>query len=201
MPQMLSMLVASVRENLQDPNKVHWSDMLIAQYLNEAQRILAPLSYSLTYWESTVAAGVGVATRPADLLVPHKVFFRVLDDERELVRRHGAPDVPDSARGYPDTAYFTASQVHLRPVPSRDGTLKISGSVRPTDMISPTDVPSLSDSEPVLVAYATWLCLASHADPTAVLWKTLFEQRRQEWANLEAMRNPQRSRIQREWWW
>lgn len=197
----LQELISSVRENVQDPAATRWSDSLITRYLNEAQRQLAPFSYSLTYWETSVQANQSSVTRPPDLLVPNKVTFRQGDDEWELVRRQGMPDTPTTYTGSPAEAFFLTDAIHLRPVPDSDGLLRVAGTVRPTDMVSSTDVPTLIDAEPVLVAYATWVCLAADVDPSAESWLQIYEQRRREWLIFDAMRNPQRSAVRRAWWW
>jgi hypothetical protein len=57
------------------------------------------------------------------------------------------------------------------------------------------------DAEPVLIAYATWVCLAADVDPAAQIWRDLFEQRRREWMIFDSMRNPQSSEIRSSWWW
>lgn len=197
----LQELIAAVRENIQDPSALRWSDALITRYLNEGMRILAPFSYSLTYWESAFAAEQASVARPPQLLVPNKAAFKQDDDEWGLVLRQGMPDIPESVRGYPTSAFFLADSIHLRPVPDRSGVLKVSGTARPTDMVNSADTPSLVDCEPVLVPYATWLCLAADGDPTAQVWRELFEQRRREWMIFDSMRNPQRSEIRESWWW
>ncbi len=197
----LQELVSAVRENLQDPAGTRWTDQLITRYLNEAQKMLAPFSYSLTYWETAFAAGQDEVGRPADLLVPNRVTFRVDNDEWELVRQRRMPDTPATLQGSPSTVYFLSDSIHLRPVPSRAGTLRVSGTQRPPDLVYSSDEPSMVDAEPVLIAYATWVCLAADVDPAAQIWRDLFEQRRREWMIFDSMRNPQSSEIRSSWWW
>lgn len=195
----LAQLISQVRENLQDPAGSQWSDSVITQQLNDAQRAIAPMAFLVTSWSANVSAGTASVARPTDLLIPHKVYFQCGDDQWELIRRHGIPEDPVTITGDPDTAYFASGNIYIRPVPQQDGTIIISGNVRPPDLVNTTDTSVLEDAEPALVAYATWVCLASTGDPAALMWKEIYEQRRTEWAILDASKNPQRSRIDRSW--
>ncbi len=205
---MLSDLLSRVRDNTQDWLSQRWSDTVITQHLNDCQRKLSQLSYGITAWQVSVTSSpppgdptfVDGVTRPPQLLTPHKVYFQIGMNQWELNLSHGVPIDTAYMTGLPDTAYFAAGTIYLRPYPSQNGTLIVSGTQRTTDMSVSTDVPTLEDADDVMVSYATWMCLASDGDPTATFWERIYQDKRQEWAVLEAQKHPTANRIAREWW-
>ncbi len=196
----LSTMISNVRDNVQDPNALRWSDTLITQYLNDGQRKLAPNAFTLRRWVIPISRGLDSAFRPVDLLAPQELFFNIGDDQWPLTLRHGIPEDPVTIQGDPTAVYIVAANIYLRPVPTAAGNLIISGNARPSDMADSSDTPSLEDSEDAIVAYATYRCYVSDSDPVnSGLWQQIWKQERLEWVIQDAQKNPQRSRIERTW--
>lgn len=203
----LSELRSAVRDNVQDPNALRWSDSVITSHLNTAQSKLAQMGSGVDAWMISVTASpppgdptfVDGITRPPQLLAPTKILFRVGEDQWQLDMSHGIPEDPATVTGYPQTAYFAAGTIYLRPYPSVDGVLVVSGTSRVTPMSTNTDIPTLEDADDILIAYATWMCLASDGDPASRLWYDIYQEKRQEWAVLEAQKNPTNNRILRDY--
>lgn len=204
----LSDLIFRVRDNVQDQSSQRWSDSVITQHLNDGQVKLSQLAFGLQAWQVSVSASPGpgnpgfvdAITRPPQLLSPSKVYWLQGQSQWELEIAHGIPEDTAYVTGIPNTAYFAGSAIYLRPYPSQSGTLTVSGTAKVTAMVNTTDIPSLEDADDILVAYATFMCLASDNDPAAAVWERIYMQKRQDWAVLEAQKNPTANRVAREWW-
>ncbi len=196
----LSDMIARVRDNVCDPTSARWADSTITAFLNDAQIRLAQMSRTPTARSVVVPAGTSYVIKPSDLLVPKNAFFEQGSDIYLLDIRQGMPTDPISMAGIPDTLYILDAMLHIRPVPGQDGVLDLEGIGRPTPLVNPTDTTTLEDADSVLVAYATWMCFMADGDPAAAGWKQIYEQIKQEWAILDAQKNPMPRHIGIDWW-
>jgi hypothetical protein len=197
----LSELISAVRDEVQDPNAVRWSDATITRYLNDAQMDLAQVSKKLNLWTLTVVAGQQSIAKPSDLLVPKSLWMEISTWRYPLDIKYGVPPESTVVTGDPVEAYFMGNSLYFYPIPQQTGTLYISGTQRPTAMVNPTDTPTIEDADSLLIAYAAWMCFLSDGDPAAAIKEAWYNQKKLEWSILDAQKNPMPDRIDRTWWW
>lgn len=194
-------MIAAVRDEVQDPNALRWSDATITRYLNNAQLDLAQISKKLNMWSVSVAAGATYVMKPTDLLFPKAFWFEISSWRYPLDIKYGVPPEATTVTGDPVEVYPMGNYLYFYPVPQQAGTLYVSGVPRPTPMVNNTDTPSVEDADDLLIAYAAWMCYLADGDPLASVKENWYRQKKLEWSILDAQKNPMPDRIERSWWW
>jgi len=186
----LSDLIAAVQEDVRDPGAVRWSTTLITRYLNDGLLRAAKISRALTVWTTNMIAGQNYYTLPPDLLIPKYIVIELQEERFRLDLRYGIPNWPASLQDVPERAYIVSGGYYLEPTPSLAGTIYVVGVQRPPQLVNSTDTPSILDCDNMIIAYAAWQCLRADNDPAAAAFQQQYEQERQEFSILDAMKNP-----------
>ena len=195
----LSALIAAVRDEVQDPGALRWSDATITRYLNDAQMDLAKDSKQLTIWTASVASGATTIAAPSDMLLPRYLWFEVGNSRVPIALRYGFPPEPATVTGDPIAMFVVGTYFYPYPVPGRAGTLYVGGVARPTTLSLSTDVPSIADADNLLIDYAVLECLLSDGDPLAGPKQQRYDRKRMEWLMLEAQKNPFPDQVDVRW--
>lgn len=166
----LRKLIFSIRVELKEPIEAIWSDKQLVEYINETLLYdIATLVNEKRTFSTTVMANTVEVELPVGLLIPMMAAWHGVSrsdiEIGAIVSRHIFSDTV----GTPRLAWVVGNRLRLYPIPSRNGILRIYGTVRPLelDIDRPDEVPVFKDVDEIIKLGATYRALRVDNNPLA----------------------------------
>lgn len=167
------------------------SDPSVGDFINDA--LVDIIKSSRRSRKNSYTVTDGGVTIPTDCLFVRKVAW-----EGVPLNLYPGEETPVLGTGRPLYWQQTETHIMLYPTPSLDagGKVEIIYCPRPAELVSDTDVPTLTGIDTALIAYAKWKIYTKKEDTVAAdIWRAEYAYEKLNWLELDMLQQKRTWRI------